>query len=111
MGDIKVLEYSVGKGRGRGWSVTFTSPVNKDVGYNGPYIGFKQIHERSEKEYWVVFEINNKTVKVGEQNEYIYEADFLGHNPDTTVELEKVEFEWIDDEETVSEARKRACWT
>lgn len=112
MGDIKVLKYSVGKGRGRGWSVTFTSSVNKDVDYNGPYIGFKQIHERSGKEYWVVFEINNKTVKVGEQsNEYIYEADFLGHNPDTTVELEKVEFEWIDDEEIVSEARKRACWT
>lgn len=112
MGDIKVLEYSVGKGKGRGWSVTFTSSANKDIGYNGPYIGFKKIHERSGKEYWIVFEINNKTVKVGEQsNEYFYEADFLGHNPDTTIELEKVEFEWIDDEETISEARKRACWT
>ena len=47
MGDIKVLEYSVGKGRGRGWSVTFTSSVNKDVGYNGPYIGFKQIQSEN----------------------------------------------------------------
>ena len=112
MGDIKVLEYSVGKGRGRGQSVTFTSSANKDVDYNGPYIGFKQIHERSGKEYWVVFEVNNKTVKVGEQsNEYIYEADFLGHRPDTTIELEKVGLEWIDDEESISEARKQACWT
>lgn len=112
MGDIKVLEYSVGKGRGRDWSVTFTSSVNKDVDYNGPYIGFKQIHERSGKEYWVVFEVNNKTVKVGEQsNEYIYEADFLGHRPDTTIELEKAGLEWIDDEESISKARKQACWT
>ena len=112
MGDIKVLEYSIGKGRGRGWSVIFTSSVNKDVDYNGPYIGFKQIHERSGKEYWVVFEVNNKTVKVGEQsNEYIYEADFLGHRPDTTIELEKAGLECIDDEESISEARKQACWT
>lgn len=112
MGDIKVLEYSIGKGRGRGWSVTFTSPINKDVDYNGPHIGFKQIHERSGKEYWVVFEVNNKTVKVGEQsNEYIYEADFIGHRPDTTIELEKVDFEWVDNKDTISEAHKQACWT
>lgn len=43
MGNIKVLEYSIGKGRS--WSVTFTSPINKDIGYNGPYIGFKKIHK------------------------------------------------------------------
>ena len=43
MGNIKVLEYSIGKGRG--WSVTFTLPINKDIGYNGSYIGFKKIHK------------------------------------------------------------------
>lgn len=43
MGNIKVLEYSIGKGRC--WSVTFTSPINKDIGYNGQYIGFKKIHK------------------------------------------------------------------
>lgn len=112
MGDIKILEYSIGKGRGRGWSVIFTSSVNKDIDRDGPYIGFKQIHEKSGKEYWIVFEVNNKTVKVGEQsNEYIYEADFLGYNPDTTVELEKVGLEWVDEKDLISEARKRACWT
>lgn len=43
MRNIKVLEYSIGKGRGQ--SVTFTSPINKDIGYNGPYICFKKIHK------------------------------------------------------------------
>ena len=43
--------------------------------------------------------------------EYIYEARFLGYNPDMTVELDKVDFEWITDEEIISNARKEACWT
>lgn len=51
MGNIKVLEYSIGKGRG--WSVTFTSPINKDIGYNGQYIGLKRyISEARKRACW-----------------------------------------------------------
>lgn len=111
MGDIKVLEYSVGKGKGRGWSVTFTSPMSVIIDrYHGPYIGFKVTVK--DKERWVVFEIDSKTVKInGTEKEYIYTADFLGHNPNTAIELETVDFEWIDDEEVISQARTQACWT
>ena len=43
--------------------------------------------------------------------EYIYEASFLGYSPDTTIELDKVDFEWITDKEVISEAGKQACYT
>lgn len=111
MKDINVLEYTVGKGRGSGWTVTFDSFTNVDVDrYHGPYIGFKVTID--DKERWVVFEIQSKTVKIdGIEKEYVYEASFLGHRPDTTIELEKVDFEWIKDNEIISNASKQACWT
>lgn len=43
--------------------------------------------------------------------EYIYEASFLGYSPDTTIELDKVDFEWITDTEIISKAAKEACYT
>lgn len=104
---IKVLEYSVGKGRGRGWQVIFKGdnmPLEK---YKRLCIGFKD-----EKDRWVIFEVDNKTVKVSDLFKvYIYEANFLGYNPDTTIELDKVEFEWITDEEVISSAANQACYT
>ena len=111
MKEINVLEYTVGKGKGSGQTVIFDSFTNVDVNrYHGPYIGFKVTVK--DKERWIVFEIQSKTVKIdGIEKEYVYEASFLGHNPDTTIELEKVDFEWIEDEEVISKARTQACWT
>lgn len=104
---IKVIQYSVGKGKGRGWEVVFkgnNKPLKK---YDRLCIGFK-----NENGKWVVFEVENKTTKInGMIKEYIYEASFLGYSPDTTIELDKVDFEWITDEEVISEARKQACYT
>ena len=104
---IKVLEYSIGKSKGHGWEVVFkgdNKPLNK---YDKLCIGFK-----NEKDRWIVFEVDRKITKINDMiKEYIYEARFLGHNPDMTVELDKVDFEWITDEEIISQARKEACWT
>lgn len=108
MEDINVLEYTVGKGRGHGWTVIFNSVKNVPLSNsNKTCIGFQD-----DEDHWVVFEIDSKTVKIdGIKKEYVYEASFLGYSPDTSIELEKVNFEWITDKEIIKEARKRACYT
>lgn len=104
---IEVIQYSVGKGKGRGWEVVFKGDNKPLKKYDRLCIGFKD-----ENGKWVVFEVENKTTKInGMIKEYIYEASFLGYSPDTTIELDKVDFEWITDKEVISEARKQACWT
>ena len=104
---IKVIQYSVGKGRGRGWEVVFKGDNNPLKRYERLCLGFKD-----ENGKWVVFEVENKTTKInGMIKEYIYEASFLGYSPDTTIELDKVDFEWITDKEVISEAGKQACYT
>lgn len=103
---IEVIQYSVGKGKGRGWEVVFKGDNKPLKKYERLCLGFKD-----ENGKWVVFEVENKTTKIkGMIKEYIYEASFLGYSPDTTIELDKVDFEWITDEEVISEARKQACW-
>ena len=104
---IKVIQYSVGKGRGHGWEVVFKGDNKPLKRYERLCLGFKD-----ENGKWVVFEVENKTTKInGMIKEYIYEASFLGYSPDTTIELDKVDFEWITDKEVISEAGKQACYT
>ena len=104
---IEVIQYSVGKGKGRGWQVVFKSDNKPLKRYESLCLGFKNENDR-----WVVFEVENKTTKInGMIKEYIYEASFLGYSPDTTIELDKVDFEWITDTEIISKAEKEACYT
>lgn len=104
---IKVIQYSVGKDKGRGWEVVFKGDNKPLKKYERLCLGFKD-----ENGKWVVFEVENKTTKInGMIKEYIYEASFLGYSPDTTIELDKVDFEWITDKEVISEAGKQACYT
>jgi len=104
---IKVIQYSVGKGKGRGWEVVFKGDNKPLKKYERLCLGFKD-----ENGKWVVFEVENKTTKInGMIKEYIYEASFLGYCPDTTIELDKVDFDWITDKEVIREAGKQACYT
>ena len=104
---IKVIQYSIGKGKGRDWEVVFKGDNKPLKRYERLCLGFKD-----ENGKWVVFEVKNKTTKInGMIKEYIYEASFLGYSPDTTIELDKVDFEWITDKEVISEAGKQACYT
>ena len=104
---IEVLSYCIITYKGQTWTVRFKGD-NKPLTYSKPlYIGFK-----NEKGKWIIFEVTAKTTEInGVIKTYTYSAEFLGHNPDVTVELDKVPFEWITDKEVIKEARKEARWT
>lgn len=104
---IKVLSYCIIIKKGKTWTVNFKGD-NYPLSYVNPlYIGFK-----NEKGRWVVFEVTGKRVEInGPLKIYTYSADFLGYSPDVTIDLDKVDFEWITDEEIIERARDEARWT
>lgn len=104
---IEVLSYCIIVKKGRTWTVRFRGDEQPLSYEKFLYIGFK-----NEEGRWTVFEVTSKSVEInGLIRTCTYSADFLGYSPDVFVDLYKVDFEWITDEEVIKQAKDEARWT